>query len=175
MSATQHTSGSTIARALLAAMSDKDFVTFKALLAPDVEYLILPASLGRPPTVGPEATAGGFEKLCQYIPDFSVRKHALVFIPCGLTSFVGRHQRHYRGRGQGLGLRTCTSRSGTDKILGSDWSIGPRSRQVNMSACLTLSVTRTGLCESSASASSSTVTSQPPSSAGRRPERGIAK
>jgi hypothetical protein len=91
MSTTQHTSGSTIARALLAAMSNKEFVTFKALLAPNVEYLILPASLGRPPTVGPEATAGGFEKLCQYISDFSVREHALVFIPHGLTSIAGHH------------------------------------------------------------------------------------
>jgi ketosteroid isomerase-like protein len=73
MSTTHHTTGSAVVRAFVGAINARDFATLKAMMAPDVEYHLLPASLGMPAAVGIEAAAGGLEQVCKFVPDFSVR------------------------------------------------------------------------------------------------------
>jgi hypothetical protein len=93
MSTTHHTTGSAFVRAFVGAMNARDFATLKALMAPDVEYHLLPTSLGMPAAVGIEAAAGGLQQVCTAVPDFSVRSApSSSTITPGLRSASGDYQ-----------------------------------------------------------------------------------
>jgi hypothetical protein len=109
MSTTTYTSSAALARAFVAALNSRDFVTLKAVLSSDVEFHFLPSSVGLPPAIGVEAAAGGIEQICKLIPDFTV---SILYAPSALTqrpmSFPGHHQRSDRIGKQSLGLCTLT-------------------------------------------------------------------
>lgn len=72
MSAATPTSGGDLARAFLAAMNTRDLVKMTALLAPDAQYGLLPASMGFPP-VSREAGIAQYAQFATVtVPDFKV-------------------------------------------------------------------------------------------------------